>query len=215
MTFGEKLYRLRTEQGISQEALARKLGVSRQAISRWELGEVIPDTANVLAVSRLFQVSTDYLLREDCLSADDIPTVKTAEFSLQDRQYAMGSAMLYRFLTLSGPMVYYLNAGGDEREILVPFTLLWTLTFGILLARSSAKVRKRAGNEAANRLLRFDALTALCICFFPLWFSWIPGNWEVFLSLLSSVPFLSKNLYLLREIYDLPLPEKKSFVRRP
>lgn len=50
MTFGEKLYRLRTEQGISQEALARKLGVSRQAISRWELGEVIPDTANVLAV---------------------------------------------------------------------------------------------------------------------------------------------------------------------
>lgn len=38
MTFGEKLYQLRTERKMSQEALARKLGVSRQAISRWELG---------------------------------------------------------------------------------------------------------------------------------------------------------------------------------
>lgn len=68
MTFGEKLYHLRTQQGISQEALARKLDVSRQAISRWELGEVVPDTANVLAVSRLFGVSTDYLLRNDILA---------------------------------------------------------------------------------------------------------------------------------------------------
>ena len=42
MTFGEKLHRLRREKGMSQEALAGKLGVSRQAVSRWELGEVVP-----------------------------------------------------------------------------------------------------------------------------------------------------------------------------
>ena len=61
MTFGEKLHRLRREKGMSQEALAAELGVSRQAVSRWELGEVVPDTANVLGVSRIFGVSTDYL----------------------------------------------------------------------------------------------------------------------------------------------------------
>ena len=44
MTFGEKLYQLRRERGISQEFLAQELNVSRQAISRWELGEVVPDT---------------------------------------------------------------------------------------------------------------------------------------------------------------------------
>ena len=51
MTFGEKLYQLRKGRSMSQEALAGELGVSRQAISRWELGEVLPDTASVLAVS--------------------------------------------------------------------------------------------------------------------------------------------------------------------
>ena len=51
MTFGEKLYRLRKERGMSQEALAQELGVSRQAISRWELEEVAPDTGNVLICS--------------------------------------------------------------------------------------------------------------------------------------------------------------------
>lgn len=52
---------------MSQEALARELNVSRQTISRWELGEVAPDTVNVLALSKLMGVSTDYLLRDDCL----------------------------------------------------------------------------------------------------------------------------------------------------
>lgn len=65
MTFGEKLHRLRKERGWSQEALAAEIGVSRQAVSRWELGEVVPDTASVLAVSRLFGVSTDYLMLEE------------------------------------------------------------------------------------------------------------------------------------------------------
>ena len=46
MTFGEKLYQLRKGRSMSQEALAGELGVSRQAISRWELGEVLPDTAS-------------------------------------------------------------------------------------------------------------------------------------------------------------------------
>lgn len=48
MTFQEKLFQLRRAREYSQEQLARELGVSRQAISPWELGEVIPDTANVL-----------------------------------------------------------------------------------------------------------------------------------------------------------------------
>lgn len=94
MTFGEKLHRLRREKGMSQEALAGKLGVSRQAVSRWELGEVVPDTANVLGVSRIFGVSTDYLLLDECDGEGDTPAAKTAERSLRERQMAVGAGMM-------------------------------------------------------------------------------------------------------------------------
>lgn len=65
MTFAEKLVRLRKASGLSQEALALELHVSRQAISRWELGSAMPDSPNLLQISKLFQVSADYLLNDD------------------------------------------------------------------------------------------------------------------------------------------------------
>ena len=57
MTFGEKLHRLRREKGMSQEALAGKLGVSRQAVSRWERGTARPDTANLARLAQVLGVA--------------------------------------------------------------------------------------------------------------------------------------------------------------
>ena len=65
MTFGEKLQALRKARGWSQEGLATQINVSRQALSKWESGASVPDTENVVALSRLFGVSTDYLLLEN------------------------------------------------------------------------------------------------------------------------------------------------------
>lgn len=65
MTFGEKLQQLRKQNGLSQEQLASNLKVSRQAVSKWELDSSLPDTANVIQISKLFSVSTDYLLKDD------------------------------------------------------------------------------------------------------------------------------------------------------
>ena len=62
MEFGEKLQMLRKARGWSQEELAQQINVSRQALSKWESGASIADTENVVALSRLFGVSTDYLL---------------------------------------------------------------------------------------------------------------------------------------------------------
>ena len=61
---GEKIQRLRKEKGISQEELAAQLSVSRQAVSKWELGESMPDTENVVRLSNLFEVTTDFLLKD-------------------------------------------------------------------------------------------------------------------------------------------------------
>jgi HTH-type transcriptional regulator/antitoxin HipB len=59
---GNKLYELRKKNHLSQEELAEKLGVSRQAISKWECGESLPDTDNLISISKLYGVSLDELV---------------------------------------------------------------------------------------------------------------------------------------------------------
>lgn len=61
-TIAQRLYELRRAHGISQEDLARKLGVSRQAVSKWECGESVPGTDNLIALARLYGVELDALL---------------------------------------------------------------------------------------------------------------------------------------------------------
>lgn len=65
MTFGEKLQLLRKSRGWTQEQLSAQINISRQALSKWESGAAIPDTENVIRLSRLFAVSTDYLLLDE------------------------------------------------------------------------------------------------------------------------------------------------------
>ena len=65
MTLNEKLAALRREQGLSQEDLAGRLEVSRQAVSKWETGASAPDLEKLLALSDLFAVSADDLLRDE------------------------------------------------------------------------------------------------------------------------------------------------------
>lgn len=65
MALSEKLYALRKKNGLSQEQLAEQLGVSRQAISKWESGTATPETEKLLAISNYFQVSLDYLVKEN------------------------------------------------------------------------------------------------------------------------------------------------------
>lgn len=64
MTFGEKLQKLRAREGLSQDALAELLNVSRQAVSRWERDETMPETEKVVRISEHFGVTTDYLLKD-------------------------------------------------------------------------------------------------------------------------------------------------------
>lgn len=65
MMIGNKISFCRKKAGMSQEALATKLNISRQAVSRWETGEAVPDTEKIIQLSKLFHVSTDYLLLDE------------------------------------------------------------------------------------------------------------------------------------------------------
>ena len=63
MEFNNKLYELRKQKGFSQEELAGRLNVSRQTISKWEIGESTPDMEKLIAISDLFEVSLDELVK--------------------------------------------------------------------------------------------------------------------------------------------------------
>ena len=65
MTIGEKIIQLRMSKGISQEQLAEHLNVSRQSVSKWEMGQAAPQIDKIVQLSELFNVSCDELLKED------------------------------------------------------------------------------------------------------------------------------------------------------
>ena len=64
MIFADRIKQIREEQGMSQERLAEKLNVSRQAVAKWEAGSAMPDIDNLVEISNMFQVSLDYLLKD-------------------------------------------------------------------------------------------------------------------------------------------------------
>jgi len=62
LNIGKKILEHREKNGFSQEALAEKLGVSRQSVSKWELNQALPEVDKIIALSRLFGTTTDELL---------------------------------------------------------------------------------------------------------------------------------------------------------
>ena len=65
MKFNEKLIMLRKQHNLSQEQVAEKLGVARQTISKWELGETTPEMDKLIIISKLYDITLDELMKED------------------------------------------------------------------------------------------------------------------------------------------------------
>lgn len=74
-TFGQFLRQKRNEKGMTQKELAEKLFLSESAISKWEKGTAVPDTDNIVQLSELFGVTTDYLIKDNLDCDEDIPAV--------------------------------------------------------------------------------------------------------------------------------------------
>ena len=86
MSFADKLIQLRKAKGLSQEDLADSLGVSRQAISRWEQGNTFPDLLNLQKIMKVFGVSADYLICDEYSDEgnnDDLPAPETDKLQSQ------------------------------------------------------------------------------------------------------------------------------------
>ena len=93
MKFHEKLYTLRKNAAMTQNDLAEKLNVSRQAVSRWEMGTAMPEIDNLIAMSDIFGVTLDELLR------DQPPEPRPVEERISPAESeSQGSAMILLIL---------------------------------------------------------------------------------------------------------------------
>ena len=99
MKVNEKIYSLRKENHMSQEELADKIGVSRQTVSKWELGESSPDFDKIAPLCELFNITADELLRDK-----KIESVKTPEEDKPDiikASLICGAILLYFIAIIS------------------------------------------------------------------------------------------------------------------
>ena len=115
MILADKIIALRKKAGWSQEELAQQLGVTRQSVSKWEGVQSIPDLDKILQMSRIFGVSTDYLLKDEQDEADSLSAVKE-ESAL--RRVSMEEASTYLSLRKAAapmsPILLIFLAGASD-----------------------------------------------------------------------------------------------------
>ena len=115
MILADKIIRLRKKNGWSQEELADKMNVSRQAVSKWESAQTIPDLEKILQLSTLFGVTTDYLLKDEIedeeltkdTSSDTLVkriSIEEANTYIEQRKKAAWRIALATFLCILSPI---------------------------------------------------------------------------------------------------------------
>ncbi len=163
MKLADKIIALRKAKGMSQDELAEKLNVSRQAVSRWETGAAMPDAANILQLSRLFGVSTDYLLNEHYRSDDDIPRVKEAR--------ASGFSQIMFFLVVLEVMILVIQFMCAVILKSAVFSLLSFVLFGAVILGFEYAYIKRGGlqnPDVKQFRRRFYKISAWLGTYFPI-----------------------------------------------
>ena len=133
MKFNEKLVKLRKSEGYTQEVLAEKVGVSRQAVARWEAGETTPDMGSLVSICQVFGVSADYMIHDDYESYEDIPVVREKNEEIntvneKGRQMRFLSGLISFFAALCSAMAI-MSTGNLLIVVLSSFTC--SIFFGL------------------------------------------------------------------------------------
>ena len=186
-----KLVELRKKNGLSQEELADKLGLSRQAVSKWERAESSPDTDNLICLAKLYNVSLDDLLNtdetieeisrevkekeEEKNSGEKPKKVLTEEEKKRNKKYNLIEGILSGSLFIVATIVYFAISFSHSEE----FSRLWIVYFVPIIIISIVGCIKHI------RFSEFNYPVLATLAFFILGFyldMWHPG-WLVFVSI--------------------------------
>lgn len=138
MTLADRIQQMRKQKGISQEELADRVGVSRQAVSKWESEQSVPDMDRIILLSDYFEVTTDYLLR-------GIEPVPPAEEKKADgRIFTIVATVLNLIGVLVTCAVWYETQQAGSLIIGAVFLALGCMVFGIGMVESAPDSKPRA-----------------------------------------------------------------------
>lgn len=141
---------------MSQEELAEKIMVSRQAISRWENGTALPDATNILALSKLYDVTTDYLLNDHYESDEDLPKVKENKSILHSNLILIAIIVQAAFLNVCAQPW---SGSGGIRMLEIMIKLIPLLLASVWMA-SNHRFEKDRQQRARNTKIE----SVYCLC---------------------------------------------------
>ena len=139
MILADKIVSLRKKAGWSQEDLAEKLGVTRQSVSKWEGAQSVPDMDKVVMMSRLFGVSTDFLLKDEL--EEETPCAAAQDDDTPLRRVTMGQASAYLALR---------KAAAPKIAIATALCIISPVTLILLAGMSEVQRFPISGNAAAG-----------------------------------------------------------------
>lgn len=127
MILADKIIRLRKKNGWSQEELAEKMNVSRQAVSKWESAQTIPDLEKILQLGRLFDVTIDYLLKDEMEDEEFIHdsvdsavkkvSLEEANQYIKYRKKVSSWIAAATFMCILSPITLFILAGASETKV--------------------------------------------------------------------------------------------------
>lgn len=163
MILADKIIALRKKNGWSQEELAEKLNVTRQSVSKWEGAQSVPDLNKILLLSRIFDVSTDFLLKDEMEEADENPCAeellgRDTEEEYPLRRVSMGEAR--EFLDIQEKMAEKI-ASAVSLCIVSPVCLIF-----LNAALEAGKIRATEGMVSGISLIILLVLVALAVAVF-------------------------------------------------
>lgn len=158
MTFAEKLKSIRKQAGFSQEKLAEKLGVSRQAITKWETDAGIPDIENLMAISTLFDISIDELL------SNERGEKKQADFLFESiTEYDIDELKRYDMKFGGAKQLFISGYEGEKIRVRLASNTMPALQSDFKVKIDDIKKRIDVDVNRANNITEADAKNALFV----------------------------------------------------
>jgi len=177
MSIGEKIKELRKNKGYSQEIVAEKLNVSRQAVSKWENNISIPSTENLIQLSTLFEISLEALMDENLVKDKEEKDNESIKYfqSKEDKMRVLSYlSRLGIIISLTGYYGYYLPS--DDAP-LFHWIILFLLSSGLIFYSNKRYYSKKNANKT---LLVWDILLTFVVVFIPRILNFSIG-WNIFI----------------------------------